>query len=125
MTTEKRLIFITSDEQLVHEISLKKSKNTHIIDLDTGENISSTLSKHVRNKYIYIYIYIYIKQTILFLFFCLFENRIQKMMKLINNRKLQENQYALSVVIMPLDIIMMFFHVLHVKHFFIDMVMKI
>jgi hypothetical protein len=55
MTTEKRLIFITSDEQLVHEISLKKSKNTHIIDLDTGENISSTLSKHVRNKYIYIF----------------------------------------------------------------------
>jgi hypothetical protein len=46
-------------------------------------------------------------------------------MKLINNRKLQENQYALSVVIMLLDIIMMFFHVLHVKHFFIDMVMKI
>jgi hypothetical protein len=53
MTTEKRLIFITSDEQLVHEISLKKSKNTHFIDLDTGENISSTLSKHVRNKYIF------------------------------------------------------------------------
>ena len=53
MTTEKRLIFITSDERLVREISLKKSKNTHIIDLDTGKPIISTLSKHVRNKYIY------------------------------------------------------------------------
>ena len=50
MTTEKRVIFITSDEQLVREISLKKSKNTHIIDLDTGEHIGSTLSKHVRNR---------------------------------------------------------------------------
>ncbi|UJR34712.1 hypothetical protein I4U23_027489 [Adineta vaga] len=46
MTTEKRVIFITSDEQLVREISLKKSKNTHIIDLDTGKPIISTLSKH-------------------------------------------------------------------------------
>ncbi|CAF1404779.1 unnamed protein product [Adineta ricciae] len=46
MTTEKKLIYITSDEQLVHEISLKSSKNTYIIDLDTGEPISATVSKH-------------------------------------------------------------------------------
>lgn len=50
MTTEKRLIFITSDEQLVREISSKKSKNTYIIDFDTGEHINSTLSEHVRHK---------------------------------------------------------------------------
>ncbi|CAF0948888.1 unnamed protein product [Adineta ricciae] len=46
MTTEKNLIFITSDEDLIHEISLKKSQNTHLIDLDTGKPIIPTLTKH-------------------------------------------------------------------------------
>ncbi|CAF1404729.1 unnamed protein product [Adineta ricciae] len=46
MATEKKLIYITSDEQLVHEVSLKRSKNTYIVDLDTGEPISATVSKH-------------------------------------------------------------------------------
>ena len=53
MATEKKLIYITSDEQLVHEISLKRSKNTYIIDLDTGEPINATVSKHVCNIYLY------------------------------------------------------------------------
>lgn len=44
MTNEKKLIFVTSDEDLVRQISLKKTKNTHIIDLDTGKQIIPTNS---------------------------------------------------------------------------------
>lgn len=43
MTAENKLVFITSDEDLVQQISLKKPKNTHFIDLDTGERITSHL----------------------------------------------------------------------------------
>lgn len=41
MTAENKLVFITSDENLVHQLALQKPKNTHFIDLDTGERITS------------------------------------------------------------------------------------
>ncbi|UJR19748.1 hypothetical protein I4U23_022881 [Adineta vaga] len=50
MTTGKKMIFITSNEDLVQQISSKQMKNTHIIDLDTGEQIISSFSTNSSKK---------------------------------------------------------------------------
>ncbi len=42
MTVQTKIIFITSDEDLVRQISLNKTTNTHIIDLDNDEQMIST-----------------------------------------------------------------------------------
>ncbi len=44
MASQTKMIFITSDEDLVHKISLNKSTNTRIIDLDDHEQMSLTVN---------------------------------------------------------------------------------
>jgi hypothetical protein len=48
MTGQTKMIFITSDEDLISQISSKKSTNTHIIDLDDEKQMSSI--KKVNNN---------------------------------------------------------------------------
>lgn len=42
MATQIKTIFITCDEDLVRQVSLRKNQKTHNIDLDSGEQITST-----------------------------------------------------------------------------------
>ncbi|CAF1414325.1 unnamed protein product [Adineta steineri] len=44
MSGQTKMIFITSDEDLVHKISATKSTNTRIIDLDDHEQMSLTIN---------------------------------------------------------------------------------
>ena len=43
MAGQIEMIFITSDEDLVRQVSLHRTTRTHIIDLDNGEQIASTV----------------------------------------------------------------------------------
>ncbi len=44
MNNQAKMIIITSNEDLIQEFSLKKSENTHIIDLDET-NSTNSISK--------------------------------------------------------------------------------
>ncbi len=43
MAHPTKMIFITSDEDLISQISSKKSTNTHIIDLDDDKQVSTII----------------------------------------------------------------------------------
>jgi len=43
MAHPTQMIFITSDEDLISQISSKKSTNTHIIDLDDDKQVSTII----------------------------------------------------------------------------------
>lgn len=46
MSGPTKMIFITSNEDLVRQISSYKSSNTHIIDLDDDEQMSSLINNN-------------------------------------------------------------------------------
>jgi hypothetical protein len=41
MAAQTKMIIITADEDIIRKFSLNKNKNTHIIDLDDGKQITS------------------------------------------------------------------------------------
>jgi len=42
MSSQTKMIIITSDEDIIRQFSFNKSKNTQIIDLDNGNQVIST-----------------------------------------------------------------------------------
>jgi hypothetical protein len=42
MATQTKMIIITSDEDIIRQFFLNKTKNTHIIDLDDEKQITTT-----------------------------------------------------------------------------------
>jgi hypothetical protein len=42
MARQTKMIIITSDEDIIRQFSFNKTKNTHIIDLDNGNQVIST-----------------------------------------------------------------------------------
>jgi hypothetical protein len=49
MATQTKMIIITSDENIIRQFSLNKTKNTHIIDLDNANQVTS-IEKDDDNK---------------------------------------------------------------------------
>jgi len=41
MATQTKMIIITSDEDIIRQFSLNKTKNTHMIDLDNANQVTS------------------------------------------------------------------------------------
>jgi hypothetical protein len=41
MADQTKMIIITSDEDIIRQFSLNKTKNTHIIDLDDDKQVTS------------------------------------------------------------------------------------
>jgi hypothetical protein len=41
MATQTKMIIITSNEDIIRRFVLNKTKNTHIIDLDSGNEVNS------------------------------------------------------------------------------------
>jgi hypothetical protein len=41
MATQTKMIIITSDEDIIRQFSLHKTKNTHMIDLDNANQVTS------------------------------------------------------------------------------------
>jgi hypothetical protein len=44
MATETKMIIITSDEDLIQKLSIKKNPNTHIIDLDDQKQMTGMVN---------------------------------------------------------------------------------
>jgi hypothetical protein len=42
MAAQTKMIIITSDEDIIRQFSFNKTNNTHIIDLDNGNQVNST-----------------------------------------------------------------------------------
>jgi hypothetical protein len=42
MARQTKMIIITSDEDIIRQFSFNKTNNTHIIDLDNGNQVNST-----------------------------------------------------------------------------------
>jgi len=42
MSSQTKMIIITSDEDIIRQFSFNKTKNTQIIDLDNGNQVIST-----------------------------------------------------------------------------------
>jgi hypothetical protein len=42
MASQTKMIIITSDEDIIRQLSFNKTKNTQIIDLDNGDQVIST-----------------------------------------------------------------------------------
>jgi hypothetical protein len=143
MAGQTKMLIITSDEDIIRRFSLDKTKNTHIIDL-RNDNQGTSIKKVNKNisdlaffaglSQLVCILYLY-KSLKLKTFIC----RIQAVIKYTNvhlihliivdqnQLKDQRNRlilFVVFVVIVRLDLIMMFFHVLHVKRFFVEMVIK-
>jgi len=145
MSSQTKMIIITSDEDIIRQFSFNKTKNTQIIDLDNGNQVISTAKDNNNTTNLNLLAQLsgivcilfkieYININIIFIF------RIRIMIKYINVHLIHliiinQNQlkyqkkpvmrFALFVVIMLLDLIMMFFRVYHVELFFVEMPIKI
>jgi hypothetical protein len=143
MAGETKMILITSNENLIRQFFLNKAANTRIIDIDSDNRMTSTINDNDMTDlalfaglselvcFLYLYNSLKLKRFIF---------RIQVVIKYTNvhlnhliivdqnQLKDQRNRlilFVVFVVIVRLDLIMMFFHVLHVKHFFVEMLIKI
>jgi len=143
MAGETKMILITSNENLIRQFFLNKAANTRIIDIDNDNRMTSTIND---NDMTDLALFAGLSELVCILYLYnswklkRFIFRIQAVIKYTNvhlyhliivdqnQLKDQRNRlilFVVFVVIVLLDLIMMFFHVLHVKRFFVEMLIKI